>query len=122
MATTPDLGIPLVVSEQAQQEITHNEAILRLQAFTMGAIDFTNTPPGSPDDGDVYLIDDTPTGDWAGQANKIAIYFEGSWLFTPNVDDDGTDIPMGARHEGIQIYNRGSSQLMRWSGSAWAAV
>lgn len=32
----------------------------------------TNTPPGSPADGDLYIIGAAPTGAWAGQGGKVA--------------------------------------------------
>ncbi len=31
-----------------------------------------NSPPGSPSDGDVYLLTGTPSGDWSGHAYKVA--------------------------------------------------
>lgn len=34
----------------------------------------TNTPPGSPSDGDCYIIGAAPTGVWAGQASKVTRY------------------------------------------------
>lgn len=50
-------------------------------------IDELNDPPASPSDGDRYLIDDSPIGDWSGHPNEIAEYDGGSssWdFFTPN--------------------------------------
>lgn len=32
----------------------------------------TNTPPGSPSDGDAYVVGTSPTGSWAGKNNQIA--------------------------------------------------
>lgn len=127
MATTPDLGISLVAASQAQPEITHNEAILRLQALLIGASDWLSEPPASPTAGDVYLITDSPTGAWASHANKVTMYYGGSWLYIPDVDSNGTNITMGARQEGLQIYLRSTSSpggglLLRWSGSAWVAA
>ena len=34
----------------------------------------TNTPPGSPSDGDSYIIGAAPTGAWAGQGGKVTRY------------------------------------------------
>jgi uncharacterized protein DUF2793 len=33
-----------------------------------------NTPPGSPADGDRYIVGPSPTGAWAGQAGKVTAY------------------------------------------------
>lgn len=123
MSTTPYLGLGLVAAGQAQPEVTHNEALVRLQALHMGAITIADTPPVSPAAGDVYLLGAGPTGDWAGKANKVAIYYGGSWRFVPDVDSDGTDIPMGLDHEGMQMYVRGSHNvLLRWNGVEWVVA
>jgi hypothetical protein len=48
-------------------------------------LDRAITPPGSPSEGDRYLIDGslgTATGAWAGQENKIAQYVSAAWVFT----------------------------------------
>jgi hypothetical protein len=40
-----------------------------------------DTPPGSPAEHDVYVIGPTPSGAWASNANDIAYYFNGVWVF-----------------------------------------
>lgn len=43
-----------------------------------------NSPPGSPADGDAYIVAASPTGAWSGRANQIAVYVGGSpgnWVF-----------------------------------------
>ena len=45
-----------------------------------------NTPPGSPSDGDRYVIGSAPTGAWAGQANNIVEWDGSAWDFTTSVD------------------------------------
>lgn len=40
----------------------------------------TNTPPGTPADGDAYIIGGTPTGVWAGNAKNIAIFETSAWV------------------------------------------
>jgi len=44
-------------------------------------IDEQNDPPASPNTGDRYLIDDSPTGDWSGHPNEIAEWNGSSWDF-----------------------------------------
>jgi hypothetical protein len=42
------------------------------------------TPPGSPANGDTYIVAASPTGDWSGHAGEIAYYStEGTpgWVF-----------------------------------------
>jgi hypothetical protein len=40
-----------------------------------------NAPPGSPADGQCWLVGATQTGPWAGQANKLAQRIGGAWVF-----------------------------------------
>ena len=62
-----------------------------------------------------------PTGAWNGKANKLAGFFGGAWRFLPDVDSDGTDIPIGARHEGLRVWVNDENTFYRWTGSAWVA-
>lgn len=40
-----------------------------------------NTPPVSPSEGVSYIVGGSPTGAWTGQAFKLAIYENSSWVF-----------------------------------------
>ncbi len=123
MTTTPDLGIPELAQAQSTPEITHNEALILLQALDNGVINATTTaPPGSPVDGDSYIVGASATGAWSGYDNHIAIYYNGGWRFVPGVDDSGTIISIDARHEGLRIWNRDTESFLIWSGSPLAWV
>ena len=80
--TTPLLALPLLAAAQAQKHVTHNEALILLDAATqLAVIDRGRTaPPGAPVEGARYLIGAAPTGDWAGHGREIALY-DGGWLF-----------------------------------------
>lgn len=120
--SSPDLGLPFIASQQAQPEVTHNTALMLLQALANGVIGVgSNTPPGSPVDGDAYIIGASPTGAWAGRANAVAIYL-GGWFFLPDRNTAGTIIPIGARHQGLSAYNRADATMYRWSGTAWQSL
>ena len=44
------------------------------------------TPPGSPASGATYIVAASPTGAWAGQAGKVAVWTGSAWVFgTPRV-------------------------------------
>ena len=60
--------------------------------YKESVLDELNTPPSSPADGDRYLVDDSPSGDWSGHPNEIAEYdgSSSSWTFT--VPDEGWSI------------------------------
>lgn len=124
MATSPDLGIPYVPSPPpAQAEVLHNSAINMLLVALKGAVDrAVNAPPGSPTDGDIYIVGAAPTGAWAGKPNKIAIRTGGAWTFIPGNDSSGANIAIGARHEGLKIWVNDEDLLYIWSGSAWAPL
>lgn len=73
-----------------------------------GAVAIQNAPPGSPVDGQVYVVGTSPTGTWATQANAIARWNAAgnAWeFFTPAA---GWWIAVGGTD-------------YRWSGSAWVA-
>jgi hypothetical protein len=67
--TTPRLGAPELVVGQAVPETTVNEQIRYIESgaghFIFKDRDLA-TPPGSPADGDCYLVASSPTGAWTG--------------------------------------------------------
>jgi hypothetical protein len=79
---TEVLSLSEILQSQANKYITHNTALREIEAKTVRALSRTNSgPPGSPAEGDVYIID-TATGAWAtGSVNDIAHYYNSSWHF-----------------------------------------
>ena len=72
MADTASLALPLLAAAQAQKHITHNEALILLDAvaqIAVRAID-QNAPPASPLAGDRYLVGSTPTGYLPGRRRR----------------------------------------------------
>lgn len=44
------------------------------------------TPPGSPTAGDTYIVASSPTGAWAGNTGKVAVWSGSAWVFgTPRI-------------------------------------
>jgi hypothetical protein len=122
MSTSADLGIEYIAGQQAQPEITHNSALNQLQILQTGVISVAlNTPPGSPAQGDSYIIGASPTGAWSGRANCLAGYFGTGWVFVPGNSSAGTPIAMGVRHEGLSVWSKADNAFYIWNGSAWAA-
>src|SRR5690554_1485995 len=110
MTTTPIWGIPEIASQQAQPEVTHNEALILLAAIMGAAETQQNTPPGAPTDGQIWIVGAAPTGAWAGRANAVAIWYAG-WRFLPGQNSAGSPIPIGAAHEGLRIWRKDLSAL-----------
>jgi hypothetical protein len=65
-------------------------------------------PPGSPVDGDTYLVAASPTGAWSGKAGKIAVYFSATpeWLFVTPV-------------EGWIGWLQDENKFIYYDGAAW---
>ena len=107
MANTSHLGITLVEQSQAQKEITVNQALARLDVFlNNGAKSLsTNTPPGSPGSGDLYIVGSSPSGAWSGQAGKFAYYDQG-WYFIPPCD-------------GATVWVNDEDQPYFFNGASW---
>lgn len=82
MANTPNLNLPLIAVNQAQKHVTANEAFRDLDGLVQLAVkdrDLT-APPGSPADGDRYLVKVGATGAWATWDLNIALYRDGQWV------------------------------------------
>lgn len=111
MNTTPNLSLPYIMSSQAQKHVTHNEALAMLDALAQLAVIDRHlaTPPASPTDGDCYIVPAGATGPWSGQADKVAAFQDGAWLFlTPK--------------PGWRAFAVGEGRLLFWNGSAWQEV
>ena len=83
MANTSKMNMPLLAADQSQKHVTHNEALNIIDAFTHpSVINRTRTsPPGSPTEGDQYIIAASATGDWAGHDHEVTTYQNGAWVF-----------------------------------------
>ncbi|MGE0022749.1 MAG: DUF2793 domain-containing protein [Hyphomicrobium sp.] len=83
MDDTPNLKLPYILAAQSQKHVTHNEALRALDAIVQLAVKDKDlaTPPGSPGNGDRYLVAASPTGAWAGHATHVAAWQDGAWTF-----------------------------------------
>jgi len=73
------------LATQAQKHVTHNEALRLLDGLVQLSVldrDLT-APPGSPADGDRYIVGSGATGDWAGWDLNVALWTYGAWLRLP---------------------------------------
>ena len=82
---TTHLLLPYILAAQAQKHVTHNEALRLLDGLVQLSVldrDLT-APPGSPADGDRYIVASGATGDWAGWDLNVALWTDGAWLRLP---------------------------------------
>lgn len=107
MAEIPGSNLEELALNQAEVVSLLNDHLWVLHCFRNGAEDYTNTPPGAPSNGDVYLIGASPTGDWTGKAQQVAIYIASAWHYL--------DTPQ----EGWKIWLKDENLYRRYDGSTW---
>lgn len=111
MSETGNLGLPLLAAAQAQKHVTVNQSLRTLDALVQLAVLDRNltAPPGSPAEGNRYIVASPATGVWAGKENQIAARQDGAWVYhTPD--------------PGWLAWVTDESALIAWSGSAWVDV
>lgn len=83
--TTEILALDELSSSQSSKEVTHNTALRQLEGKVVRALDKDLTAaPGSPVNGDVYIVASGATGAWSGKDGKIAHFWGGAWkYYTP---------------------------------------
>jgi len=111
MDDTPNLRLPYIMAAQAQKHVTHNEAIRALDAVVqIGVADRDLTaPPGSPAEGDRYIVAGGATGDWSGNDGHIAAWQDGAWM-------------LYAPLEGWLAWVADEDVLVAWDGAGWVAT
>lgn len=105
---TPRTNLPLLAPGQAGKTITHNEALLRIDALVhLTVLQVTNAPP-NPTIADCACIrvGGMPTGIFDGHAHDIAQFENNEWqYFTPK--------------PGWQAYNIEDARLDVFDGLTW---
>ncbi|GAJ24046.1 unnamed protein product, partial [marine sediment metagenome] len=77
------LPTPTAGSEPATKEFV--ESLVQGLDWQQSVLGELDTPPGTPDAGDRYLVIATATGDWVGHEKDIAEWDGSAWVFTtPN--------------------------------------
>ena len=84
MDQTRFFSLPYMAAAQAQKHLTHNEALRRIDQCIQIAVASRASPlapPGSPADGERYLVPDGAGGAWTGQDGKLATWIDGAWSY-----------------------------------------
>lgn len=104
---TPRLAMPLLLPEQAQKEMFHNEALAVLDLLVQGAVEAVGVdePPAAAI-GQCWIVGETPAGAWVGQAGAVACLTAGGWRFA-------------APFAGLQLWSRADGCEARFDGAAW---
>ena len=82
MTNTPNLALPYLAAAQAQKHVTVNEALSHLDGLVQLSVISANltVPPGTPGEGDRYIVGASASDAWAGWDNSVALYSGGAWL------------------------------------------
>lgn len=86
MTQTDNLSLPYILSSQAQKHVTHNEALLALDAILhLNVLSRTTVgEPSTPNPGDRYLIPTGASGEFALHEGKLAAFQDGVFqYYTP---------------------------------------
>jgi hypothetical protein len=105
---SPRFQLPFIVPGQAQKELFHNEALLRVDALLHAAVEAVAlpTPPVAPAEGQCWTVGAAPSGAWAGRENQVAMWSEGGWRFVvPAI--------------GMVLWDKAAGVSVRWTGSGW---
>jgi hypothetical protein len=83
MELTARFGLPLLIAGQGQKEITHNEALLLLDAAISCVVERRDLqePPVAPEVGQCWLVGIGAGGEWVGKAGHVTVWTEGGWRF-----------------------------------------
>lgn len=75
------LGLPLLQAGQVHKELTHNMALLRIDALLHGAVeaDDCHTPPVAPRAGQCWIVPENAP-DWPVPAGTLAAFTGQGWL------------------------------------------
>jgi hypothetical protein len=108
--SSPRFGLPFILPGQAQKELFHNEALLRLDAALSPAAEAgpTADPPATPAEGQSWVVAAGASGAWTGKDHNLAAWSDGGWRFV-------------APQPGMTVWNRLDGVPMQWSGTAWSA-
>ncbi len=110
MSDTLRFHLPLLAAAQAQKHVTHNEALLRLDALSSLTLKTRGlSAPPAASAGDCYLVGASATGDWSGQEGKIALWRDDAWHFFD-------------AFEGLSGFIEDEEALAIYSGGDWHIV
>lgn len=109
---TPRHALPELFVGQAQKEITHNEALARIDALLHPQIEAILAEPPATllpvDNGKCWVIAGSAGGIWAGKTGQIARWSNGSWRYLAPV-------------EGMSVWHISESKRLFFIGGSWSA-
>lgn len=107
MAVEPITGLTYQEANSLQTDVLQNEQLNYFAAWSNAVVQTVgdNSPPGSPTNGQRYVIGTSPSGAWSGKAKYLAVY-RGGWQFY-------------APYEGARVTNLDDGKLYVYASGAW---
>nr|WP_161593707.1 DUF2793 domain-containing protein [Parerythrobacter lutipelagi] len=101
--TSARFGLPFLRAGQSQKEFFVNEAFT-LSDFLhhTSILGVLQSPPATPTDGDVWLIENGATAEWTGQDGKLAGWFGNVWHYI-------------APSAGMRVFDQAAGQFALFS-------
>lgn len=109
MSQTTRLALPLIEAAQSQKHVTHNEALVGLDALVQLSVRSRAMTPPAPSEGDRYLVAATASGVFANKANMIASFDNGGWAFL-------------SPRAGWRCYVESERLVLLFDGAQWADI
>lgn len=108
MERTARLGLPVLVQGQGQKDVTHNEALLALDALVQPAVVdwLVPGPPVAAAPGECWIVPAGATGAWADHEAALAQWTVAGWRFL-------------APFEGMTAWLVAGGRLLRYVTGAW---
>ena len=111
MSNSTRLALPFIDGAQSQKHVTHNEALVALDALVHLAVKARDVaaPPAAPAEGDRYLVPTGASGDFAGHVDAVAAFDDGAWAFL-------------SPRAGWRAYVETEDTFLLFDGVAWKDV
>ena len=108
--STPRFALPFILPGQAQKELFHNEALVRIDLALHPAVEGAPeaAPPPVPAAGQCWIVAADATGAWSGRDGMLAMWSEGGWRFL-------------APAPGTSAWNKAEGVPLIWDGLDWLA-
>lgn len=105
---TPRFSLPILAVAQAQKEMTHNEALVLIDALIQATVEAgpQADPPMEVAEGKCWLIGADATGAWTGQEDRIGLWTAGGWRFI-------------APREGMRVRRSADGAWLTFDAGLW---
>jgi len=103
--------LPLIAVNQAQKDVTHNEAVTMLDVLSHLLVQSRGLtqPPATPAIGDAWIVGFGGVNEWQGRDGDIAFWTSGGWRFIP-------------ANEGAQAWVLDEQISLRYLQGSWSKL